>query len=132
MPLAGCGTAQKDSYRQDFQKDATAFKTALAKASANVQRNATLPQRAPAIQSVRRAVNQLASDLDKLDPPANLKQTHDDAVRQLRTLSADLGDYGSAAAENDARAAAKAVPKVQADQTVLQKTLDDLDRKARS
>jgi hypothetical protein len=132
MPLAGCGTAKKDAYRQDFQSDAAQFKKSLSQAAAKVSRNATLPARAPAIREVRTAVDKLAADLGELDPPDDLKATHDDAVRQLRTLSSDLADYGAAAADNDATAAAKVVPKVQADQTVLQKTLDQLDREAGS
>ena len=132
VPITGCGSSQKDAYRQDFQSDATQFKKSLAKAAAKVSRNATLPARAPAIREVRQAVDKLAGDLAGLDPPDELKATHDDAVRQLRTLSSDLADYGAAAADNDPKAAAKVVPKVQADQTVLQKTLDQLDREAGS
>jgi hypothetical protein len=130
LPLAGCGGAQKETYRKDFQQSATEFRSALEKAGAKVGPNATLPERAPAIAGARRAVNKLATDLSKLDPPDDLEKTHEDAVRQLRTLSSDLGDYGAAARDNDARRAQRIVPKVQADQTVLQKTLDDLDRKA--
>ena len=130
VPIAGCGSSQKDAYRQDFQTDAAQFKKSLAKAATKVSRNATLPQRAPAIRAVRSSVDKLAADLAQLDPPNDLKATHDDAVRQLRTLSSDLADYGAAAADNDARAAQKVVPKVQADQTVLQKTLDQLDEQA--
>jgi hypothetical protein len=132
LPVAGCGTSQKDTYRQDFQSDAAQFKKSLSRAAAKVSRNATLPARAPAIREVRAAVDKLAADLAQLDPPSDLKATHDDAVRQLRTLSSDLADYGAAATDNDANAAAKAVPKVQADQSVLQKTLDQLDREAGS
>ena len=132
LPLAGCGTSQRNAYRQDFQGDAAQFKKSLAKAAAKVSRNATLPARAPAIRQVRKAVDTLAGDLSALDPPNDLKATHDDAVRQLRTLSSDLADYGAAAADNDPSAAARIVPKVQADQTVLQRTLDQLDREAGS
>jgi hypothetical protein len=132
LPIAGCGNSQKDAYRQDFQSDAAQFKKSLSKAAANVSRNATLPARAPAIREVRAAVDKLAADLAELDPPDDVKATHDDAVRQLRTLSSDLADYGAAAADNDPTAAQKIVPKVQADQTVLQKTLDQLDKQAGS
>jgi len=132
LPIVGCGTSQKDAYRQDFQSGAAQFKKSLAKAAAKVSRNATLPARAPAIREVRKAVDSLAGDLGGLDPPNDLKATHDDAVRQLRTLSSDLADYGAAAADNDPKAAAQIVPKVQADQTVLQKTLDQLDKEAGS
>jgi hypothetical protein len=132
LPVVGCGSSQKDAYRQDFQTDAAQFKKSLSRAATKVSRNATLPARAAAIREVRAAVDKLAADLGQLDPPDNLKATHDDAVRQLRTLSSDLADYGAAAAGNDASAAAKAVPKVQADQTVLQKTLDQLDSQAGS
>ena len=132
MPLAGCGSSQKDAYRQDFQSDAAQFKKSLSRAAAKVSRNATLPARAPAIRSVRTAVDDLATNLGRLDPPNDLKATHDDAVRQLHALSSDLADYGAAAADNDANGAARIVPKVQADQAVLQKTLDQLDREAGS
>jgi phage terminase small subunit len=130
LPMAGCGGAQKDTYRKDFQQSATQFRASLQRAGTKVRRNATLPERAPAIAAARRSVDKLASDLGKLDPPDELKKTHEDAVRQLRTLSSDLGDYGAAARDNDANRAQRIVPKVQADQTVLQKTLDQLDRKA--
>ena len=132
VPLTGCGSSQKDAYRQDFQGDAAQFKKSLSKAAAKVSRNTTLPARAPAIREVRKAVDRLAGDLAGLDPPSDLRATHDDAVRQLRTLSSDLADYGAAAADNDPKAAAQIVPKVQADQTVLQKTLDQLDKQVGS
>jgi hypothetical protein len=129
LPLTGCGTSQKDDYRQDFQKVAETFRTSVEKAGAQVQSGATLKERVPALRSFKASVDKLASDLDGLDPPDELQQTNDDAVKQLRTLSSDLSDYEGAATAGDRTKAAEIVPKLQADQTLLQKTLDELDRK---
>ncbi|MFL5335583.1 MAG: hypothetical protein ACJ8H8_20985 [Geminicoccaceae bacterium] len=129
IPLAGCGKSQKDQYRQDFRKVAQEFRTSVEQAGAQVQSGATLKERVPALRSFKASVDKLASDLDGLDPPAEVKQANDDAVRQLRTLSSDLTDYEGAAVTGDKGKAAQIVPKLQADQTVLQKTLDSLDRK---
>jgi hypothetical protein len=129
MPLAGCGTSQTDQYRKNFQTVAKRFRASVEKAGSQVQSGATLKQRVPALRSFKASVDKLASDLDGLKPPSDLKTANDDAVRQLRTLSSDLSDYEGAATTGDRATAAKIVPKLQADQTVLQKTLDGLDRK---
>jgi uncharacterized lipoprotein len=128
-PLAGCGTSQKDQYRQDFQKVAQRFRSSVEKAGAQVQSGASLKQRVPALRSFKTSVDKLASDLSGLNPPSDVQGANDDAVRELRTLSSDLSDYESAAVANDKATAARIVPKLQADQTLLQKTLNDLDRK---
>jgi hypothetical protein len=127
LPLAGCGTSQKDQYRTDFQKVANQFRSSVDRAGAQVQSGASLKQRVPALRSFKASLDKLASDLAGLDPPGDLRRQNDDAVRQLRTLSSDLSDYERAAVAGDKAAAAKAVPKLQADQTLLQKTLDALD-----
>jgi hypothetical protein len=129
LPLAGCGTSQKDQYKQDFQKVAASFRSSVEKAGAQVKSGATLQQRVPALRSFKASVDKLASDLDGLDPPDELQRTNDDAVKQLRTLSSDLSDYESAATAGSKRKAAQIVPKLQADQTLLQRTLDQLDSK---
>jgi hypothetical protein len=127
--VSGCGSDKKETYRQDFQKVAARFQRSVAKAGAQVQSGATLKERVPALRSFKASVDKLASDLDGLDPPDELQQTNDDAVKQLRTLSSDLSDYEGAATAGDRTKAAEIVPKLQADQTLLQKTLDELDRK---
>jgi hypothetical protein len=127
--LAGCGTSQKDQYAKDFQKVGQDFRASVQKAGSQVQTNASLQQRVPALKSFKRSVDKLAADLDKLDPPSDLQKPNDQAVQQLRTLSGDLGDYEQAAEDSDALTARKIVPKLQADQTVLMKTLQDLDKK---
>jgi thiamine biosynthesis lipoprotein ApbE len=129
LPLAGCGTSQKDQYRKDFQKVANQFRSSVDKAGAQVRSGASLKQRVPALRSFKASLDKLASDLSRLDPPSDLTRQNADAVRQLRTLSSDLSDYERAAVAGDQAGAAKAVPKLQADQTLLQKTLDALDSK---
>jgi hypothetical protein len=130
LPIAGCGSDKKDEYATQVQKAANEFKTSVEKAGAQVQSGAGLKDRVPALASFKASVDKLASDLAKLDPPSDLKQANDDAVKQLRTLSSDLSDYETAAKAGDAQQARKIVPKLQADQAVLQKTLDQIDRKA--
>jgi uncharacterized lipoprotein len=132
VPLAGCGTSQRDQYRQDFRKVSDRFRASVQKTGTQVRSGATLHQRVPALRSFKASVEQLASDLEHLHPPGDLKQAQGDAVRQLRTLANDLSDYESAAVAGDERGARRIVPKLQADQTVLQKTLDELDRRVRS
>jgi hypothetical protein len=127
--LAGCGTSQEDHYRQDFQKVAQRFSASVQKAGAEAQNGQGLEERVPALRSFKASVDKLASDLDKLDPPSGLERANADAVRQLHILSGDLADYVSAASRNDQALATKIVPKLQADQTVLQKTLQELDRR---
>jgi hypothetical protein len=128
---SGCGTDKKEQYAQDFQKVAENFRSSVEKAGAQVQGNATLKQRVPALRSFKASVDKLATDLDGLDPPDDLKKVNDEAVKQLHTLSTDLGDYQAAAEAGDEAKARKIVPKLQADQTLLMKTLDDLDRKVK-
>jgi hypothetical protein len=129
LPLAGCGTSQKDQYRKDFLKVAQQFHTSVDKAGAQAGSGASLKQRVPALRSFKASLDKLAADLAGLDPPAELERQNADAVREIRTLSSDLTDYERAAVAGDHAAATKAVPKLQADQTLLQKTLDELDRK---
>jgi uncharacterized lipoprotein len=129
LPLAGCGTSQKEQYRQDFQKVAEQFRSSVDRAGSQARSGASLKQRVPALRSFKASLDKLASDLGGLDPPADLKRQNDDAVRQLRTLSSDLSDYEKAAVAGDRAEAAKVVPTLQADETLLQKTLDELDRK---
>ena len=128
VPLSGC-TSQKDQYRQDFQKVAQRFRTSVEEAGAQVQSGASLRERVPALRSFKASVDKLASDLDKLDPPDDAKRANDQAVSQLHTLSSDLSDYERAATAGARAKASRIVPKLQADQTLLQKTLDGLDRK---
>jgi hypothetical protein len=128
--VSGCGSDKKETYRQDFQKVAARFQSSVAKAGAQVQSGATLQERVPALRSFKASVDRLATDLQGLDPPSELERANDDAVRHLRTLSGDLSDYQSAAAAGAQARATRIVPKLQADQTVLQKTLDELDRRA--
>ena len=129
IPVAGCGTSQKNQYRQDFQKVAQRFRASVDRAGSQVKTGATLQDRVPALRSFKTSLDKLATDLAKLDPPSDLKRANSDAVRQLRTLSSDLTDYERAAVAGRAGTAARVVPKLQADQTLLQKTLDQLDRK---
>jgi hypothetical protein len=129
LVLAGCGTSQEDHYRQDFQKVAQRFSTSVQKAGAEAQSGQGLRERVPALRAFKASVDELASDLAKLDPPGSLEQANADAVKQLHVLSGDLADYVSAASRGDQALATKIVPKLQADQTVLQKTLQELDRK---
>ena len=129
LPLAGCGTSQKDQYRKDFQKVADQFHSSVEKAGSQAQSGASLKQRVPALRSFKASLDKLASDLAGLDPPADLERQNADAVRQLRTLSSDLSDYERAAVAGDRAEAAKVVPTVQADETLLEKTLGELDRK---
>jgi hypothetical protein len=128
----GCGTDKKEQYAQDFQKVAESFRSSVEKAGAQVQGNATLKERVPALRSFKASVDKLAADLDGLDPPDDLKTVNDDAVKQLHTLSSDLGDYQAAAEAGDEAKARKSVPKLQADQTLLMKTLDELDRRVKA
>jgi hypothetical protein len=130
--VSGCGTNKKEQYAQDFQKVAESFRSSVEKAGAQVQGNASLQQRVPALRSFKASVDKLAADLDGLDPPDDLKKVNDDAVKQLHTLSSDLGDYEAAARAGDGARARKIVPKLQADQTLLMKTLDELDRKVKA
>ena len=129
VPVAGCGSDKKDTYRQDVQKAANEFKASVEKAGAQVKSGSSLEARVPALASFKASVDKLAARLDQLDPPSDLKKTNDEAVKELRTLSSDLSDYAAAAKSGDAKKAAQVVPKLQADQVVLQKTLDDLDQK---
>jgi uncharacterized lipoprotein len=128
IPLAGCGTSAKEQYRQDFQKVAQRFRASVEKAGTQVKNGATLQDRVPALRSFKVSLDKLASDLAALDPPSELKRANADAVRQLRTLSSDLADYARAAAAGQRSEATKIIPKLQADQTLLQKTLHQLDR----
>jgi thiamine biosynthesis lipoprotein ApbE len=128
IPLAGCGTSAKEQYRQDFQKVAQRFRASVEKAGAQVKNGATLQDRVPALRSFKASLDKLASDLGALDPPSELKRANADAVSQLHVLSSDLADYAHAAAADERSQATKIIPKLQADQTLLQKTLDQLDR----
>jgi thiamine biosynthesis lipoprotein ApbE len=128
IPLAGCGTSAKEQYRQDFQKVAQRFRASVEKAGTQVKNGATLQDRVPALRSFKVSLDKLASDLAALDPPSELKRANADAVRQLRTLSSDLADYARAAAAGQRSQATKIIPKLQADQTLLQNTLHQLDR----
>jgi hypothetical protein len=127
--VSGCGTDKKQAYRDDFQRVAESFRSSVEKAGAKVQGNASLKRRVPALRAFKASVDKLAADLDGLKPPGELKKPNDAAVRQLQVLSGDLGDYETAAQAGDAAKARRIVPKLQADQTVLQKTLDQLDAK---
>lgn len=127
MLAAGCGTDKKQSYAQNVQTAADRFKGSVEKAGAQVRSGSSLKARVPALTAFRGSVDKLASDLDGLDPPANAKRANDDAVRQLRTLSGDLGGYESAARAGAASKARQIAPRLQADQTLLQKTLSQLD-----
>jgi hypothetical protein len=129
IPLAGCGTGAKEQYRQDFQKVAQRFRASVERAGAQGKTGATLQDRVPALRSFKASLDKLASDLAALDAPSDLKQANADAVRQLRTLASDLTDYERAAQAGDGATATRVVPKLQADETLLQKTLDQLDRK---
>jgi hypothetical protein len=128
LPLSGC-TSQKDRYRQDFQTVAQRFRASVEKAGAQVQSGASLKERVPALRAFKTSVDKLASDLDGLDPPDDVRKSNDQAVSQLHTLSSDLSDYERAATAGARAKASRIVPKLQADQTLLQKTLDGLDRK---
>ena len=128
VPLSGC-TSQKDQYRQDFQKVAKRFRASVEEAGAQVQSGASLKERVPALRAFKASVDKLAADLDGLDPPDDVKKANAEAVKQLHTLSGDLSDYEQAAVAGDQAKATKVVPKLQADQTLLQKTLDGLDSK---
>jgi hypothetical protein len=130
LPIAGCGTDKKAEYAKQVQTAANEFRASVEKAGAQVRAGAGLKARVPGLVAFRASVDKLAGDLAKLDPPANLKRANGDAVKQLRTLSADLTDYEAAAKAGDALRARKIVPKLQADQAVLQKTLDQIDRNA--
>jgi hypothetical protein len=130
--VTGCGTDKKEQYAQDFQKVAENFRTSVEKAGAQVQGNASLKERVPALRSFKASVDKLAADLAGLEPPDDLKKVNDDAVKQLHTLSSDLGDYEAAAQAGAEAQARKIVPKLQADQTLLMKTLDELDRRVQA
>ena len=126
---AGCGQSQKDRYAQNFKMVAQHFRTSVEKAGAQVQSGATLRERVPALRSFRTSVDTLASDLGKLDPPADLKAPNSQAVQELHTLSGDLSEYQAAAAAGDAARARRVVPKLQGDQAVLENTLAEIDRR---
>jgi hypothetical protein len=130
--VTGCGTDKKQQYAQDFQKVEENFRSSVEKAGAQVKGNATLKERVPALRAFKASVDRLATDLDGLDAPGDLKRPNDDAVKQLHTLSADLGDYEAAATAGDEARARKTVPTLQADQTLLMKTLDELDAKVKA
>jgi hypothetical protein len=128
--LAGCGgsTDQAASYKQEVKNAGNQFKASLAKTGTQVQSGTSLKGRVPALASFKASVDKFASDLSKLDAPASLKKLNDQAVRQLRTLSSDLSAFEAAAKVGDNTRAQRLVPTLQADQAVLQKTLDELER----
>jgi hypothetical protein len=129
--LAGCGgsTDAAAGYKQGVKKAASEFKASLAKTGSQVQSGTSLKARVPALEAFKVSVEKFAGDLSKLHPPDSLKKPNDQAVRQLRTLSSDLSAFEAAARAGDAKRAQQLVPTLQADQAVLQKTLDDLERR---
>jgi thiamine biosynthesis lipoprotein ApbE len=128
--LAGCGSSTDKSaaYKDDVKKVANEFKASLAKTGTQVKSGTSLKARAPALVSFKASVDRFATGLARLNPPSSLKKLNDQTVRQLGTLSSDLSAFVAAAKAGDTKKAQQLVPTLQADQAVLQKTLDELER----
>jgi hypothetical protein len=131
LPIAGCGGSdKKDQYKQDAEKAAVKFKASAEKATTQLQGGKDLKGKVPGLVAFKSSVDKLATDLDGLDPPDNVKALNDEAVVELRTLSGDLSKFEVAAKANDQGKAQSLAPKLQADQTKLQATLEKLDAQA--
>jgi hypothetical protein len=124
---SGCGD-DTASYRDGAQKAADEFKKSAAAATAMLRRGDSLEDRAAGVRSFKASVDKLAADYEGLDPPDDLKELNDEAVRKMRALSADLGRYAEVARAGDEKAAQELAPKLQGDQADLQNTLDRLDK----
>jgi hypothetical protein len=129
LPIAGCGSGQEDTYKQEYSKAAAKFKKSVEEAGQKIPRAATLPDRIPALRSFKASIDKLAKDLDGLDPPDDVAKLNGQAVDGLHELSADLGKFEDAAREGDPGAAKRLAPKLQLDQAQLQETLDKIDQK---
>jgi hypothetical protein len=127
LASSGCGD-DTASYRDGAQKAADEFKKSAAAATAMLRRGDSLEDRAAGVRSFKASVDKLAADYEELDPPDDLKELNDEAVRKMRALSADLGRYAEAARAGDEKAAQELAPKLQGDQADLQNTLDRLDK----
>ena len=129
VPIAGCGGDEKQTYRSEYAKAADEFKRAAERAAEQARGKPRLRDRIPALRAFRASIDELAKDLDELDPPENVERLNDDAVDALRTLSDDLGKLEDAARANDVAAVRRLTPKLQLDQAELQTTLDAIDQR---
>lgn len=129
MPVAGCGGEEKQTYRSEYAKAADDFKRAAGKVAEQARGKPQLKDRIPALRAFRASIDELAKDLDGLDPPENVERLNDQAVEALQTLSEDLDKLEDAARANDAAAVRRLTPKLQLDQAELQTTLDAIDQR---
>jgi hypothetical protein len=126
--LAGCGGDAREDYRKDAQRAADQFKASAEQAAAQLKETDGLREKLPGLRAFKVSVDELASDFEELEPPDDLQKLNDEAVTHMRALSEDLGRYEQAAEAGDEQAADALAPELQADQSLLQSTLDRLDR----
>ena len=129
VPIAGCDGDEKKTYRSEYVKAADEFKRAAEKVGEQARGKPELKDRIPALRAFRASIDELAKDLDALDPPENVERLNDQAVDALQTLSDDLDKLEDAARSNDAAAVRRLTPKLQLDQAELQTTLDAIDQR---
>lgn len=128
VALAGCGSDAREEYRKGAQSAAEEFKASAQEAAGQLKETDGLSEKLPGLRAFRESVDELASDFEQLDPPKELEQLNDEAVKHMKALSEDLTRYEKAAEAGDEKAADLLAPELQADQSQLQSALDRLDR----
>jgi hypothetical protein len=92
--IAGCGKGDGDKSRTTSKSEyEAAFKAAVAKAdeaaSIPLPKNPSLQQQADGIEQGLERARALASALDRLEPPAEVRHAHELFVSGLRRFAAD-------------------------------------------
>src|SRR5829696_8838471 len=101
VTLAGCGGNEQEDYSRGAQRAADEFKQAAEAAASQLKETDGLREKLPGLRSFKASVDELASDFEVLEPPEELEPLNDEAVANMRALSADLGRYEQAAEAGD-------------------------------
>lgn len=93
MAAAGCGDDSKADYVDEYNKVDSRFAPTLRRGVASIQSPAAGrdPSRlAPRLDSAAATFDESAKDFGAIDPPDDVKSTHDAYVAAIRTLADDF------------------------------------------
>ena len=126
VAVGGCGNSEKDQYKQDAKAIIEPLRSTLNSTNERVAAAHSLKGRIAALDTTRRALDTAATKLGKLDPPADAKAAHENFIRELQKLAADIRGYARAANGTNPAAVRRALDAMRSDTAGLQAAITAL------
>jgi hypothetical protein len=106
VPVAACGGddgggMSAEDYKSEAKKVSATFETDFTAATEALETADTPEANLAGLESMQKALGEGRDSLNKLDPPEEFKQVHDDLAKAIEAAEGDVNEITEAAKAND-------------------------------